>query len=450
MSSYSIPHGSTNHSSYSTFNKVPDTKDTIKFKLDSQEITYIVDMFHDTLKLLVETPDNPFIAPVNIKVIESFMQTVGYQGFVDKVSTFYTKFLAQPWQTMFKYPRFTKLIIADLMKKFPSIPQRLDEDYHSIKDDIPLVSVYSTGNVLFRGILIPDAFLTDEIHATYDFKEYEMVFVGGNVCFRGWSKVKKIKNHASKFAASMINDDGDDSGTRIEPESHKENPEVIDDDDVNDDDQKDKKKDDVGIHEMGGLENRTEKTQTPISTTPRSPRINLSSDKTIVQELTDTVSPSTTTTSKDPHKKRHISSKHNHLLGALRRMCRRQGYMIRDMERKCVTTKEFWKVHRKVDQVLHEIIPQLAERATNDLIKGNLKRVMADTITQERDAFQSEVPALILKEFDAHAPKINKDLFKNYVQNNKQQECDTWVEETIIDKDEVIPDVETPELITEF
>ncbi|GKC94234.1 hypothetical protein Tco_1159676 [Tanacetum coccineum] len=42
--------------------------------------------------------------------------------------------------------------------------------------------------------------------------------------------------------------------------------------------------------------------------------------------------------------------------------------------------------------------------------------------------------------------------FTSYVskQLQKQQECDTWVEETIIHKDEVIPDDETPELITEF
>ncbi|GKC45998.1 hypothetical protein Tco_1063720 [Tanacetum coccineum] len=71
-------------------------------------------------------------------------------------------------------------------------------------------------------------------------------------------------------------------------------------------------------------------------------------------------------------------------------MCRRQGYMIRDMERKCVTTKELWKVHRKVDQVLHEI----------------------------RDAIQSEVPTLISKEFDAHAPKIIEELFMHYVHTN--------------------------------
>ncbi|GKD72526.1 hypothetical protein Tco_1330808, partial [Tanacetum coccineum] len=62
-------------------------------------------------------------------------------------------------------------------KKFPNIPQRIDEDYHSIEDDIPLVSVYTTRNVLVRGMLIPDAFLTEEICATDDIKEYETVFM---------------------------------------------------------------------------------------------------------------------------------------------------------------------------------------------------------------------------------------------------------------------------------
>ncbi|GJV47935.1 hypothetical protein Tco_1438147 [Tanacetum coccineum] len=181
--------------------KMPDTKDTIIIKLDSHEIVYTVDM-------------------------------VGYQGVIDKVSAFYTKNLAQPWKTMFKvfnrclttrtsghdqkkinilqlfhdvvnrtnvdyatllwwdfmncvsqkknviqYTRSIKLIIADMMKKFPSIPPRIEEDYHSIKDDIPLVSVYTTGNVIVRGMLILDAFLTNEIHATDDYKEYETVFV---------------------------------------------------------------------------------------------------------------------------------------------------------------------------------------------------------------------------------------------------------------------------------
>nr|GFA11526.1 hypothetical protein [Tanacetum cinerariifolium] len=58
--------------------------------------------------------------------------------------------------------------------------------------------------------------------------------------------------------------------------------------------------------EMGSSENKTEKMQTPILTTSRSPRKNLSSDKNIAQELTDTVSLLTATTSKDPSEKMYF------------------------------------------------------------------------------------------------------------------------------------------------
>nr|GFB78213.1 hypothetical protein [Tanacetum cinerariifolium] len=58
------------------------------------------------------------------------------------------------------------------------------------------------------------------------------------------------ESYASEFVDSMFNDDDDDSDTRIEPRSHKENPEVIDDDEVtkkNDDkkDEDEEKDDDV-------------------------------------------------------------------------------------------------------------------------------------------------------------------------------------------------------------
>ncbi|GJY22378.1 retrovirus-related pol polyprotein from transposon TNT 1-94 [Tanacetum coccineum] len=71
--------------------------------------------------------ENLFFAPTNINTIETFMNIVGYQGVVDKK------------KESIQYPRFIKLIIADLMKKFPNIPKRLEEDYHSIKDDVPLM-----------------------------------------------------------------------------------------------------------------------------------------------------------------------------------------------------------------------------------------------------------------------------------------------------------------------
>ncbi|GJY43065.1 hypothetical protein Tco_0431278 [Tanacetum coccineum] len=346
-----------------------------------------MDMFCDTLHLPVETLDNPFVTPVTIEIIESFMQRVSYQGVVDKVSAFYTKFLDQPWQTMFKV--FNRRLTTrtsghdqtkiNILQLFHAVVNRKNVDYAAL-----------LWNVTVRGMLISDAFLTEEIRVIDDYKEYETVFVNIVVLMnqpqpvvstqgthrttprahrtptltaaspRGKKRKQSEKDeesYADKFAASMLHDDVDDSEDRMEPVSHKEHPEVVDDDE-NKEEKNDKKKDD----EMGSLENRIEKMQTPITTTSRSPRKNLSSDKTFAQDLTDTVSPSTATTSKDLHKKRRISSKYSHLLGALHRMCRRQGYMIRDMERK----------------------------ATNDLIEGNLKRVVADNIIQERDAFQSK------------------------------------------------------------
>ncbi|GKA95611.1 hypothetical protein Tco_0817706, partial [Tanacetum coccineum] len=56
-----------------------------------------------------------------------------------------------------------------------------------------------------------------------------------------------------------------------------ENPEHVDDDDNKEEEKVDEKEG----NEIGSLEIRTEKMQTPIPTTPRYPRMNLSLDKNI-------------------------------------------------------------------------------------------------------------------------------------------------------------------------
>ncbi|GJW11715.1 hypothetical protein Tco_1577542 [Tanacetum coccineum] len=271
------------------------------------------------------------MSKANINTIETFMNRVGYQGVVDK------------------------LIIADLMKKFPDIPKRIEEEYHSIKDDVPLVSVYTMGNVSVQGILVPDVFLTTKIRETNDFKEYETVSPTVSASPLVSKKRKQIVGESSSPQQSLkitikqkqtVEKNDDDSEDMIEPGSDKDNPEVVDDDD----DKEREKQDDK--------------------------------------------------------------------IGALRMMCRRQGYMIQDMERKCVTTAKFWETHNKIDDILHEVVPQIAENVTNDLIEANLKPCIVNTIIEDRDAFRSEVPAFISKEFKAHAPAIIEELFKNHVQSN--------------------------------
>ncbi|GJT55231.1 retrovirus-related pol polyprotein from transposon TNT 1-94 [Tanacetum coccineum] len=402
--------------------KVLDTKDTIRFKLDTQNITYTVDMIRDTLKLPVETTENPFVAPVNIKIIESFMHTVSYQDVVDKVSAFHTKFLAQLWQTMFKvfnrclttrtsghnqkkinilqlfhavvnginvdyaallwwdfnncvfqkkdvfqYPRLKKLIIVDLMKKHPSISPRLEED--SIKDDISL-----------------------EIRATNDYKETtprahrttpsddkerdeiaEVTFL--SLALHKTALAAEAQENVAKVQEKL--EEEEIKKMVEEPESHKKNLEVVNDDEVNDKGNKMKTKDDdaektddaavekdnddhidhtlVGTHATGSMETRNEQMQTPIPTPTRSPRKDLSSDKTISEELTAKVSPTTATTSKDYSKlksKRGFTSNKTKILPR----------SIVGMGR------------RRVPDHCNDVVPEMTFEKTNEMIIEEMQR----------------------------------------------------------------------------
>nr|GEZ08572.1 hypothetical protein [Tanacetum cinerariifolium] len=416
-----------------TVNKVPDTKDTIKIKLDTQEIIYIVDMFRDTLKLSVETPDNLFIVPETMELIQPFMQIVGYQRVINKVSAFYTKFLAQPWQTMFK--------------KFDSIPSRLEEDYHFIKDDTSLVSVYTTRNVTARGMLISDAFFNDEIRATDDYKEttprahktptliaaspqgkQRKQFARETSSPRKSLKVtikqkpkitlipppiqeklaeeeiekmvedkKDEESYASEFD-SMLNDDVDDSGTRIEPGSHKENLEVVDDDDnVNEKEKQDESKDDsiektddvaeekdnddhtdrtlVGTYATCSIETRNKQMQTPIPTPNRSLRKELSLDKTILEELTAPVSPTTATTSKSKSKRGFTSNRTKILPRSITGMCGRRGQIHTHIKTEFVTHELFMGKIREVIDHCNNVVLELTVAKTNEIIKEEMARL---------------------------------------------------------------------------
>ncbi|GJY47109.1 hypothetical protein Tco_0436172 [Tanacetum coccineum] len=428
--------------------KVPDTKDTIKFLLNTKQFTYTVDMFCDILQLPVETLENLFVTPANIHTIEAFMNRVGYQGVVDKlfhavVNQTHIDYVALLWwdfmnnvfqkKEAIQYPRFIKLIIADLMKKFPNIPKRIEEDYHSIKDD-----------ALF-------------IRETDAFKEYEMVFMK---TARESSLPRKSLKITIK-QKQIVEQDDDDSEVRIEPESHKENPEIVDDD--NDDKNEETQNDD-----MGSLEIRNEETRTTIPTPSSSPRKVLSSDKIIDQELKDIVSIPTTSISQHSHVKKQISSKYSHLPGALRRMCRRQVPSLFSQESNA-----------------HALA--IIEELFKNYVQSNIVHIHPTTFTSiETDSSAALQYQLYLKEDDFHsqhdehqdddAPLEGEKRVKRrkgskrsksargssskhsskdstrYVskQQSQQQEWDAWEEENFISEDEVIPKDETPELIVEF
>ncbi|GKA56411.1 hypothetical protein Tco_0755483, partial [Tanacetum coccineum] len=125
---------------------------------------------------------------------------------------------------------------------------------HSIKDDIPLVSVYTTRNVTVRGMLIPEEFITSDIRATKEYKEYEKVFFGKrkrkHIAGETSSPKPSLRIRVKQFKTSKLVylviqvDDDDDSGNRIEPRSHKKHPKIVDDDDDNEKEKKDNDNDD--------------------------------------------------------------------------------------------------------------------------------------------------------------------------------------------------------------
>ncbi|GJR43004.1 hypothetical protein Tco_1311107 [Tanacetum coccineum] len=76
------------HQFWKTVRQVPNANETIRFIVNNHEITYTVDMFHATLKLLVKTLEQPFIPPIDLDYIQPFLRIFGYQGSLDKVSAF--------------------------------------------------------------------------------------------------------------------------------------------------------------------------------------------------------------------------------------------------------------------------------------------------------------------------------------------------------------------------
>ncbi|GJV81365.1 hypothetical protein Tco_1517235 [Tanacetum coccineum] len=480
-----------------TVSKVPDTEDTIKFMLDTQQFTYTVDMFRDTLQLLVKTPENLFVAPANIQTIEAFMNRVGYQGVVDKVSAFYTKNLAQPWQTMFKvfnrclttrtsghdqtkinilqlfhvvlnqthvdyaallwwdfmnnvfqkkeaiqYPRFIKLIVADLMKKLPNIPKRLEEDYHSIKDDVPLVSVYTTGNVLVRGMLIPYALLTAKIKETDDFKEYETVFMMVDVLMNKPQSVvstqgtnrntpraprtptvsaspreskkrkqtaEESKSYASAFADTVLNDNDDETGSKLEPRSHKEHPEHVSDDDEikKKDEEVEKKKEVVEIVKETNVDDTSAKKNKEVVTEKEVVAI---SDKTISEEFTDTVTPTTATSSKTPstttRQKKSFTLKTRHLPESIDGMCRRRGLIRSHIKTKFITREIFVEKIKEVIQHCDNIVLELTVTTTNEMLKKEMPRLVKLAVNKDREVSPVDISGMVSKEFAAHRPKL--------------------------------------------
>nr|GEU77719.1 retrovirus-related Pol polyprotein from transposon TNT 1-94 [Tanacetum cinerariifolium] len=220
---------------------------------------------------------------------------------------------------------------------------------------------------------------------------------------------KDEESYPSEFSDSILNDDVDDFDTKIEPESHKENLKNVDDDDEEikkekkDEEIKNEKKDDkvektdevvkekyIVDDVMGSLKIRKEQKQISIPSLTSTPRNISSSDKTISEELTAIVSPTTATTSKDlstiKRKKRYISYMTKTLLGKVLDHC-------------------------------NKVFPEITFAKTNEMIREELPRLVNLVVNKDREVDPTHAQEMIAKEFATHGPKMIEELFRKHMQN---------------------------------
>nr|GEV71520.1 putative RNA-directed DNA polymerase [Tanacetum cinerariifolium] len=332
-----------------------------------------------------------------------------------------------------QYPYFTKLIIADLMKKFDSIPHRLEKDYHSIKDDISLVSVYSTRNVTVQGMLISDAFITDENCATKEYKEYEQVFVGVDILtIQPQPVVSTQGTHRNTLSALRS------PTLTTDIASKKKRNKLLGKQVLLASNIESSKEEEVYVAQPDGFVDpdhpekvyRLRKALYELKQAPRATENQLADmfTKALPEDgfmyLVRRIGMRCLTPAEleddddDSGNRMELDSHKEHL----------ENVDDNDDE-----TKNKKKDDKKDD-----------EKAKDDEKKdetGNLKRVVADTIIQECDAIQAEVPALVLKDFVDHALQMKSNL------QDQAADPALWdvlklygnYKPTIRNKDEIIP-----------
>ncbi|GJW40907.1 hypothetical protein Tco_0066752 [Tanacetum coccineum] len=328
------------------------------------KIVGLILLDHYTLQLPVETPENPFVAPANIHTIEAFMNKVGYQGVVDK--------------------------------KFPNIPKRIDEDYHSIKDDVTLVSVYTTGNVSVRGMLIPDAFLTAEIRETDDFKEYEMV---SPTVFAGPQEMKKRKQTAGVSI----------SPRKIIKQKKQSTPSILPPGD-------DRERD--AIAEATLLSLTLHKTALLAEAQENIAKVQEKLDE---EEIDKMVKGSTDDES-------YASEFANSILNNEGAEVDDTGSKIEPVSQKenpeRVSDDDETEKENEVEQDMEEretkedtIVPELPVAKTNEMLKKEMPHLVKLAVNKDREVSPVDISGMVSKEFAAHGPKLIEELFHKHMQN---------------------------------
>ncbi|GKC59028.1 hypothetical protein Tco_1086626 [Tanacetum coccineum] len=226
------------------------------------------------------------------------------------------------------------------------------------------------------------------------------------------------ESYASEFADSMINDDVDDSGTKIEPGSHKEHLEIVNDDD--DQIEKEKNNEEIKKVKKHDDDEKIDEVVMEKDDDDDVEKVDKGVKEKITEELTGNVSPTPATTSKDlstsNRKKRPISYRKKILPGSIAGMCRHHGQICSHIKNKFITCDFFMGKIREILDHCNKVVPELTFAKTNEMINKEMPRLVNLAVNKDREVDPINAQEMIAKEFATHAPKMIEELFRKNMQ----------------------------------
>ncbi|GJT31140.1 hypothetical protein Tco_0911415 [Tanacetum coccineum] len=213
------------------------------------------------------------------------------------------------------------------------------------------------------------------------------------------------ESYTSVFTDSILNYEGadvDDTGKKENEEVGKEHN-IVEKEVTNETNVETEKTDDVVkekevVNLSGSQEIRNEQKRTPIPSPIRSPRNVSFSDKTILEDLTDNISPITATTSKTSfttkHKKRFFT-----------------------LKTKISTRMLLWISWAGERQKLSLIISEQIYHSRALRGKDSRSSKTLRHFDKDREVSPIDMSDMVFKEFAAHGPKMIEELFRQYMQN---------------------------------
>ncbi|GJX92040.1 hypothetical protein Tco_0345366 [Tanacetum coccineum] len=313
--------------------KEDGSKYRLKFMLNRKELTLTLDDFRTIFQLPQATDNNheQFVAtPKFSEMVPFYINDLGFTLELRSPSNFKKTdleglhYLLEYPSTLIPYPIFIKLIVSHYITAFPEISRRAHDQYHNLNDDMMVKNIFNSRKHKDGvGMKIPSWIITDEMKLTENYRmqstrltpptpiltiaEVNDIILQDTIQLslaeqksrnelEAKENVQKVEEHyiAEEIkklvggAENVENVEVDSStlrqddtqnipGTRLEPRSDKESPEVeitaeVQPDNINEEEEE-SAEDDYELKRREIRKHVEESRSTPSPTTIRSPRI---------------------------------------------------------------------------------------------------------------------------------------------------------------------------------